>query len=147
MEETAQITFALKYLPWGKEVALLTDARFSGVSTGACIGHIGPEALAGGPIGRVQDGDTIQIIIDRVHLTGRIDLVGHKGQRYSPEQGAAILASRPPHPDLAPDPNLPADTRLWAALQNASGGTWGGCVFDVDAIIELLEAGRQALGR
>jgi dihydroxyacid dehydratase/phosphogluconate dehydratase len=147
MEETAQITIALKYLAWGKEVALITDARFSGVSTGACIGHIGPEALAGGPIGRVQEGDTIQIIIDRVNLTGSVDLIGHNGQRYNPEQGAAVLASRPSHPDLAPDPNLPIDTRLWAALQNASGGTWGGCVFDAEAIIELLEAGRQALGR
>ncbi len=147
MEETAQITIALKYLPWGKDVALITDARFSGVSTGACIGHVGPEALAGGPLGRVQEGDTIQIIIDRVNLTGSLDLIGHDGQRYSPEQGAAVLASRPAHPDLAPDPNLPADTRLWAALQNASGGTWGGCVYDVEAIIELLEAGRRALGR
>lgn len=146
MEETAQITIALKYLPWGKDVALITDARFSGVSTGACIGHVGPEALAGGPLGRVQEGDTIQIIIDRVNLTGSLDLIGHDGQRYSPEQGAAVLASRPSHPDLAPDPNLPADTRLWAALQNASGGTWGGCVYDVEAIIELLEAGRRALG-
>ena len=147
MEETAQITVALKYLPWGKEVALITDARFSGVSTGACIGHVGPEALAGGPIGRVQEGDTIQIIIARVNLTGSLDLIGHNGQRYSPQAGAAILAARPSHPDLAPDPDLPADTRLWAALQNAGGGTWGGCVYDVDAIVELLEAGRQALGR
>lgn len=147
MEETAQITIALKYLPWGKEVALITDARFSGVSTGACIGHVGPEALAGGPLGRVQEGDTLQIIIDRVNLTGTIDLIGHGGQRYSPEEGAAVLAARPAHPGLAPDPNLPADTRLWAALQNASGGTWGGCVYDVDTIIELLEAGRRALGR
>ena len=45
MQETAQITTALKYLPWGKHVALLTDGRFSGFSSGACIGHIGPEAL------------------------------------------------------------------------------------------------------
>jgi putative YjhG/YagF family dehydratase len=147
MEETYQLTSALRYLPWGKEVALITDARFSGVSTGACIGHVGPEALAGGPIGRVREGDTIQIIIDRVNLRGSIDLVGHDGQRYSPEAGADVLASRPPHPDLAPAPGLPDDTRLWAALQNASGGTWGGCVYDVETIIELLEAGRQALGR
>ncbi|MBE7551945.1 MAG: YjhG/YagF family D-xylonate dehydratase [Anaerolineales bacterium] len=147
MEETAQITIALKYLPWGKEVALITDARFSGVSTGACIGHVGPEALAGGPIGQVQEGDTLQIMIDRVNLTGTIDLIGHGGQSYSPEEGAAVLAARPAHPGLAADPNLPADTRLWAALQNASGGTWGGCVYDVETIIELLEAGRRALGR
>jgi dihydroxyacid dehydratase/phosphogluconate dehydratase len=64
MEETYQLTSALKHLPFGKHVALITDARFSGVSTGACIGHVGPEALAGGPIGRVRDGDRIRIRID-----------------------------------------------------------------------------------
>jgi dihydroxyacid dehydratase/phosphogluconate dehydratase len=145
MEETYQLTSALKFLPWGKEVALITDARFSGVSTGACIGHVGPEALAGGPIARIREDDTLQIIIDRINLEGRIDLIGHAGQRYSSEEGANVLASRPPHPDLAPDPNLPDDTRLWAALQNASGGTWGGCTYDVEAIIELLDAGKRAL--
>jgi putative YjhG/YagF family dehydratase len=56
MEETYQVTSALKFLSWGKSVAVLTDARFSGVSTGACIGHVSPEALAGGPIGRLRDG-------------------------------------------------------------------------------------------
>jgi putative YjhG/YagF family dehydratase len=146
MEETYQITSALKYLPWGKEVALITDARFSGVSTGACIGHVGPEALAGGPLGRVREGDAIQIVIDTVHLTGSIDLVGHEGQRYSPEQGAAVLSARSPHPDLAPDPGLPTDTRLWAALQQASGGIWRGCVYDVERITRVLEAGLRALG-
>ncbi|RIK41482.1 MAG: YjhG/YagF family D-xylonate dehydratase [Chloroflexi bacterium] len=145
MEETYQLTASLKHLPWGKEVALVTDARFSGVSTGACIGHVGPEGLAGGPISRVREGDTIQIVIDTVNLTGSLDLVGHDGQIYGPEEGARVLASREPHPDIAPDPRLPDDTRLWAALQNASGGTWGGCVYDVDRIIELLEAGKQAL--
>jgi hypothetical protein len=49
MEETYQITSALRHLSYGKEIAVVTDARFSGVSTGACIGHVGPEALAGGP--------------------------------------------------------------------------------------------------
>lgn len=147
MEETYQLTAALKHLSWGKQVALLTDARFSGVSTGACIGHIGPEALAGGPIGRVQEGDTIQIIVDRENLTGSLDLIGHNGQRYSPQEGAKVLASRPTSPDLSADPLLPDDTRLWAALQSAGGGTWGGCVYDVDAIIELLEAGKKALGK
>ena len=145
MEETYQLTSALKFLPWGKDVALITDARFSGVSTGPCIGHVGPEALAGGPIGRVYDGDQIEIVVDRVNLTGRVDLIGHDGQRYDVETGAAVLAGRSPHPELAPDPELPADTRLWAALQNAGGGTWGGCVYDVDEIVRLLEAGRQAL--
>ena len=145
MEETYQITSALKYLPFGKEVALITDARFSGVSTGACIGHVGPEALAGGPIANVREGDLIQIIVDTVNLTGSIDLVGHHGHEYSPEAGAQVLAERKPYPGLAADPRLPDDTRLWAALQNASGGTWGGCVYDVDRIVELLEAGKKAL--
>ena len=145
MEETYQITSALKFLPWGKEVALITDARFSGVSTGACIGHVGPEALAGGPLGRVREGDTIQIIIDTVRLTGSVDLVGHDGAHYSPAEGVAVLAGRTPHPHLAPDPGLPADTRLWAALQQASGGIWRGCVYDVERITRVLEAGLRAL--
>src|SRR5262249_46979552 len=54
MEEIFQITAALRHLSFGKHVAVLTDARFSGVSTGACIGHIAPEALADGPIGKVR---------------------------------------------------------------------------------------------
>ena len=145
MEETYQLTAALKHLEWGKEVALITDARFSGVSTGACIGHMGPEGLAGGPIGRVREGDTIQILIDTVNLTGSVDLIGHDGQRYSPAAGAQVLADRTPLPTMRADEKLPDDTRLWAALQNASGGTWAGCVYDVDRIIELLEAGKRAL--
>ncbi len=142
MEEIYQITSALKHLPFGKEVAVVTDARFSGVSTGACVGHVGPEALAGGPIGRVRDGDLIQIVVDRDRLEGSVDLVGAEGQSLAPEAAALLLINRPPHPDLAPDPNLPADTRLWAALQAVGGGTWGGCVYDPEAIIRALEAGR-----
>jgi xylonate dehydratase len=138
MEETYQITSALKHLSWGKEVALVTDARFSGVSTGACIGHVGPEALAGGPLGRVRDGDRIRLVIDCVNLEGRLDLVGCDGQSLTPAEGAQVLAERPLHPELAPDPGLPDDTRLWAALQQASGGTWGGCVYDVDAIVRRM---------
>ena len=145
MEETYQLTAALKHLEWGKEVALVTDARFSGVSTGACIGHMGPEGLAGGPIGRLREGDTIEIIIDTVNLTGSVDLIGHGGKLYSAAEGAAVLAERTPLPNMLPDDRLPDDTRLWAALQNASGGTWAGCVYDVDRIIALLEAGKKAL--
>jgi putative YjhG/YagF family dehydratase len=145
MEETYQLTSALRYLDWGKQVALITDARFSGVSTGACIGHIGPEALAGGPIGRVRDGDLIQLTIDTVNLTGALDLVGHDGRRYDPDEGAQVLAQRAPNPALAADPRLPDDTRLWAALQQVSGGAWGGCVYDTDRILQLLEAGQRAL--
>ena len=80
MEEVYQITAALKHLSYGKHVALITDARFSGVSTGACIGHVGPEALAGGPIGKVRDGDVIEIVVDRENLEGRINLVGEAGE-------------------------------------------------------------------
>lgn len=145
MEETYQLTSALKYLKWGKEVALITDARFSGVSTGACIGHIGPEGLAGGPISRLRDDDLIQIEIDTVNLHGTLDLVGHDGHRYDPDTGASVLAGRATNPTLAPDPRLPDDTRLWAALQAVGGGTWGGCVYDVDRIIQLLEAGQRTL--
>ena len=138
MEETYQLTSALKYLTWGKQVAVITDARFSGVSTGACIGHVSPEALAGGPIGKLKDGDRIQITIDRNKLEGTIDLVGDASGDRGPAWGTAELAKRPPRPDLAPDPALPADTRLWAALQHASGGVWGGCVYDPEAIIMRL---------
>ncbi|HXT40475.1 MAG TPA: YjhG/YagF family D-xylonate dehydratase [Candidatus Angelobacter sp.] len=144
MEETYQLTSALKHLPFGRHVALVTDARFSGVSTGACVGHIGPEALAGGPIGKVRDGDWIRILIDRNKLEGTVDLIGEDERRFTPEEGAQILARRDPHPDLAPDPALPADTKLWAALQQAGGGTWGGCVFDAGRIAELLEAGLKS---
>jgi putative YjhG/YagF family dehydratase len=171
MEEIYQVTSALKHLSWGREVAVITDARFSGVSTGACIGHVGPEALAGGPIGKVRDGDLIRIEIDRRNLVGTVDLVAEDANlvasspRTAPAEvvprraapstmalhaapappalsaaaGARILASRRPHPDLAADPRLPSDTRLWAALITASGGTWGGCVYDVDEIIEKLQ--------
>jgi putative YjhG/YagF family dehydratase len=139
MEEIYQVTSALKHLSFGKHVAVVTDARFSGVSTGACIGHVGPEALAGGPIGKVRDGDRIQIVVDRNRLEGSVDLVGEGETFFGPEEGTRALARRPPRPDLAPDPNLPADTCLWAALQSASGGSWGGCVFDVDEIVARLQ--------
>ncbi|MGI8973775.1 MAG: YjhG/YagF family D-xylonate dehydratase [Gaiella sp.] len=145
MEETAQVTMALKFLPFGKDVALVTDARFSGVSTGACIGHVSPEALEGGPIGRIVEGDTIRIVIDRRELIGSVDLIGHGDERWSTDEAARVLAERPIHPAIAPDPGLPADTMLWARLQSASGGLWGGCVYDQAAIAEVLDAGLEAL--
>ena len=137
MEEVYQITSALKYLDFGKHVAVITDARFSGVSTGACIGHIGPEALAGGPIGKLQHGDLIRILIDRTRLEGSVDLVDESG---SAEAGVRVLTSRSPRPDLRPDALLPDDTRLWALLQSVSGGTWAGCVYDLEAIAVRLSA-------
>jgi putative YjhG/YagF family dehydratase len=146
MEETYQLTGALKYLPFGKHVAVLTDARFSGVSTGACIGHVTPEALAGGPIGKVRDGDVIAIVVDRRTLEGSVNLVGEDGTARDAAEGSRILAARSPRPDLAPDPALPADTRIWAALQDISGGVWGGCVVDADAVERAARAARNANG-
>jgi putative YjhG/YagF family dehydratase len=138
MEETYQITSALKYLDFGKHIAVITDARFSGVSTGACIGHISPEALAGGPIGKILDGDIIEIVVDRVNLEGSVNLVGHGADLFGAGEGTRVLAARPSRPDLAPDPALPPETRVWAALQQVSGGTWGGCVYDSEAIVRAL---------
>jgi dihydroxyacid dehydratase/phosphogluconate dehydratase len=145
MEETYQITSSLKFLAWGREVAVITDARFSGVSTGACIGHVGPEALAGGPIGKVLEGDRIHITVDCNRLEGSVDLVGDSQREFGAEEGTRVLAARPPRSDLRPDAQLPDDTRLWAALQRASGGTWAGCIYDVDRIVRTLDAGQRAL--
>jgi putative YjhG/YagF family dehydratase len=138
MPETYQITSALKYVKEGKRIALVTDGRFSGVSTGACLGHVSPEAWAGGPIGKVRHDDRIRVRIDTRTLEGSVDVVG-----IAPEE----FAARPTHPDLVLDPRVPADTRLWAALQNASGGPWGGCVYDGDRIAHLLALGRAAEAR
>ena len=140
MEETYQLTSALKFLPFGKHVALVTDARFSGVSTGACIGHVGPEGLAGGPIGKLQNGDTISIRLDRNTLEGTVNLVGENGETFDVEEGVKRLAKRETRDDIAPHSALPDDTRLWAALQGVGGGTWGGCVFDVDQIVAKLQS-------
>ena len=139
MQETYQVTSALKQLPHCKHVAVLTDSRFSGVSTGACIGHVSPEALAGGPIGKVLEGDLIEIVIDRGALSGKVNLVGDEEGEFGAEEGSRRLAARSARPDLRPHPNLPDDTRLWAALVDASGGVWGGCVYDTEKIVTALE--------
>jgi len=145
MQEIYQITAGLKALPFGKHVAVLTDARFSGVSTGACIGHISPEALAGGTMGKLQDGDQIEIVINRRSLAGTVNFIGTSTQMLSAAQGDLELQRRAPRADLRPHPDLPDDTRLWAALVHASGGIWGGCVYDADAITSQLVAGEKAL--
>lgn len=141
MQEIYQITSALKQLPHCKHVAVITDARFSGVSTGACIGHVSPEALAGGPVGKVRDGDLIEIVIDREQLKGSVHLVGEAGEEFTPEEGTKRLSARGRRPDLQPHPQLPSDTRLWAALVQVSGGVWGGCVYDTDKIVAALQRG------
>jgi xylonate dehydratase len=145
MQETYQVTSALKTLPFCKHVAVITDARFSGVSTGACIGHVSPEALAGGPIGRILDGDIIEIAVDRNALHGEVHFLGTDPENLlTPQEGAAVLERRSPRPDLAPHPELPEDTRLWAALIQASGGVWGGCVYDTSSIVAALSVGLAA---
>jgi putative YjhG/YagF family dehydratase len=145
MEETYQLTSALRYLPTGRDIALVTDARFSGVSTGPCIGHVSPEALEGGPIGRLLDGDLIRIVVDTRRLEASVDLVGSGNEEWSPEEASRVLTLRPTRPDIAPDVDLPLDTVLWGRLQSVSGGLWGGCVYDADAVLQQLEAGRAAL--
>jgi putative YjhG/YagF family dehydratase len=132
MPETFQITSALKYVKDGHRIALVTDGRFSGVSTGACIGHVSPDAWAGGPIGRLRDGDRVRLVVNTRNLEGTVDVVSLT---------SAELAARAVHPNLKLDERVPADTRLWAALQNASGGTWAGCVYDTDRIAHLLKLG------
>jgi xylonate dehydratase len=138
MQEIYQVTAALKHLSFGKQVAVITDARFSGVSTGACIGHVSPEALAGGAVGKIKDGDLIEIVVDRVNLEATVNFVGEGGATFDATEGARRLALRSPRPDLAPEASLPDDTRLWAALVQRSGGVWAGCVYDVEAIVETV---------
>jgi dihydroxyacid dehydratase/phosphogluconate dehydratase len=143
--ETYQLTSALKHISWGKTVSLITDARFSGVSTGACFGHVSPEALAGGPIGKLRDNDIIEIAVDRLTLTGSVNFIGTRTSPLTPKRGGGA-GGRRRIPDLHAHDFLPDDTRLWAALQSVSGGTWKGCIYDTDKIIEVINAGKKALG-
>jgi dihydroxyacid dehydratase/phosphogluconate dehydratase len=99
--------------------------------------------LAGGPIGRVREGDLIEIVIDRNALHGTVNFVGEGNERFSAEEATRRLAARNSRDDLAPHPALPDDTRLWAALVRASGGVWGGCVYDTEAILAQLKRGEM----
>ena len=135
MPETYQITSALKYLRKAKGIVLLTDGRFSGVSSGPCIGHISPEAWAGGPIGKIRNGDRLRIRIDTRKLAGEVDFVLAGA---SAADASAELSSRDSSPCLQTNPDVPDDTELWAALQSVSGGSWGGCVYDTAKIKQRL---------
>ena len=125
MEEVYQVTSALKYLDVGKQVALVTDARFSGVSTGACIGHVGPEALAGGPIGKIRDGDRIAVVIDRATLEGRVDLVDESGSAARPGTGqrARCATTCTPTPTCRPTRGSGRRCRMRAAEPGAAAST------------------------
>ena len=81
----------------------------------------------------------IRIEIDLNNNTGTLDLVSEGEQRFNPEEAATVLTSRESSVDLKPHPALPLETKFWAALQAHSGGTWGGCVYDVEALLERLE--------
>lgn len=74
----------------GRSIALITDGRFSGASTGPSIGHVSPEAAEGGPIALVEEGDLIHIDIPE----RRLEIVGVKGEAKSPDEMAEILLSR-----------------------------------------------------
>ena len=106
------------------------DDRFSGIERKAS-GKL-HEGARGGPVGKIQDGDLIRVIVDTLKLEGAIDLVRQDGAEGSYTPDDAELGRRSYRSDLAADPSLPADTRLWAALQNASGGPWKGSVYDVE---------------
>jgi dihydroxyacid dehydratase/phosphogluconate dehydratase len=112
MEETYQLTSALKHISWGKTVSLITDARFSGVSTGACFGHVSPEALAGGPIGKLRDNDII-VAVDRLTLTGSVNFIGTADNPLTPEEARASWQSA--------DAPGPARPRLFAGRYPAVG--------------------------
>ena len=145
MEETYQLTSALKYLDFGKHVALAHRRALQR----RVDRRLHRTRLAGGARRRT-DRQAARRRPDRNR--DRPDPARRHGQlrrRRRPcgrsGRGRGDPRRRPPRPDLAPDAQLPAETRLWAALQDASGGTWGGSVFDVDAILELLAAGKKAL--
>jgi putative YjhG/YagF family dehydratase len=122
MPETYEVTAAIKGVPELSDCALITDARFSGVTTGPCFGHVSPEALAiGAPLGKLLDGDMIEIKLDTKTMICSIDAL-------------VELESRPTRADLERDPNLPDFIRQWALVQNLSGGVWGGCVEDINLL-------------
>ena len=74
----------------GRSIALITDGRFSGASTGPVIGHCSPEAADGGPIALVEEGDLIEIDV----MGRKLNIIGVKGERKTPEEMDEILKER-----------------------------------------------------
>ena len=96
MREMLAITGAIKGAGLGKDVLLLTDGRFSGGTTGLCVGHVAPEAVDGGPIALVRDGDrirldvsarTLDLLVDDDELARRADW-----QPLPPQYTTGVLA-------------------------------------------------------
>jgi len=73
-----------------KSIALVTDGRFSGATAGPVIGHVSPEAASGGPIGLIEDGDLIEISLERRAL----NIVGTNGEKRTHEEMERVLAER-----------------------------------------------------
>ncbi|MGN7134794.1 dihydroxy-acid dehydratase [Rhodococcoides corynebacterioides] len=90
MREMLAITGAIKGAGLGKDVLLMTDGRFSGGTTGLCVGHIAPEAVDGGPIAFVRDGDRIRLDV----ANGTLDLLVDEAELASRREGWAPLPPR-----------------------------------------------------
>ena len=90
MREMLAITGAIKGAGLGKDVLLLTDGRFSGGTTGLCVGHVAPEAVDGGPIAFVRDGDQIRLDVGK----GTLDLLVDESELESRREGWAPLPPR-----------------------------------------------------
>ncbi|HJB11986.1 MAG TPA: dihydroxy-acid dehydratase [Candidatus Brachybacterium merdavium] len=90
MREMLAITGAIKGAGLGKDVLLMTDGRFSGGTTGLCVGHIAPEAVDGGPIAFVRDGDRIRLDVS----TGALDLLVDEAELDSRREGWEPLAPK-----------------------------------------------------
>ena len=90
MPEMLKTSEKLCNIPGLEHCALITDGRYSGATKGPCVGHVSPEALDGGPIALVEEGDLIEIDIPE----GRLSLVGIGGEKKSPEEIEAVLAAR-----------------------------------------------------
>ncbi|WP_153395582.1 dihydroxy-acid dehydratase [Ornithinicoccus halotolerans] len=104
MREMLAITGAIKGAGLGKDVLLVTDGRFSGGTTGLCVGHVAPEATDGGPIALVEDGDIIELNVSE----GTLDLLVEDSELDRRRQGW----SAPPPPDRARQGVLNKYTRL-----------------------------------
>ena len=105
MREMLMITGAIKGAGLGKEVLLITDGRFSGGTTGLCVGHVSPEAVDGGPIGLVKDGDRISINL----TTRQLELHVEPAELAQPTLIFALPNSSAPNSDT------------WLSLTRLSG--------------------------
>src|SRR5674476_657300 len=90
MREMLSTTAALYGQGQGEKVALITDGRFSGATRGFCVGHVGPEAAVGGPIGLLRDGDIIAIDADKGTIDVELDAaeLNKRAKGWKPRPGS-----------------------------------------------------------